>query len=92
MPSVNPVIQVRVDPKVKAAASEVAVGIGIPLSTLINAFVTRLAWEGKVPFELMAPETPNKDVYEAISELESGKGTRCASIAEMYKACGVTKK
>ena len=80
MPSANPVIQVRVDPEVKEAASEVAAGIGIPLSTLINAFVTRLAWEGKVPFELIAPDIPNRRVRDAILELESGQGTHCSSI------------
>lgn len=91
MPSVNPIIQVRVDPEIKAAASEVAAGIGIPLSTLINAFVTRLAWEGKVPFELIAPEIPNKQVRDAITELEAGHGTRCASIEEMYKDMGISR-
>ncbi|MDO5114610.1 MAG: type II toxin-antitoxin system RelB/DinJ family antitoxin [Synergistaceae bacterium] len=91
MPSINPVIQVRVDPEIKAAASEVAAGIGIPLSTLINAFVTRLAWEGKVPFELIAPDVPNRRVRDAIDELEAGKGTRCASIEDMYKAAGIER-
>ena len=91
MPSVNPIIQVRVNPEIKAAASEVADGIVIPLSTLINAFVTRLAWEGKVPFELIAPAVPNERVRAAIAELEDGKGTRCATIEEMYKTAGIEK-
>ena len=90
MPSVNPVIQVRIDPEIKAVATEVAAGIGIPLSTLINAFVTRLAWEGKVPFELVAP-VPKKEVQEAIQELEEGGGTVCSSIEEIYKAAGVQR-
>lgn len=90
MPSMNPVIQVRIDPEIKAAAAEVAAGIGIPLSTLINAFVTRLAWEGKVPFELQAP-MPNKRVQAAIEELESGGGTVCSSLEEIYEAAGVKR-
>lgn len=55
MSTANHVIQVRVNKSVKDAAASVAAGIGIPLSTLVNAFVTRLAWEGKMPFELTAP-------------------------------------
>ena len=89
MSSASSIIQVRVEPEIKAAASEAAAGIGIPLSTLINAFVTRLAWEGKVPFELIAPPTPNKHVKDAIDELESGGGTHCSTLEEMYKAAGI---
>lgn len=71
MPSTNPLIQVRVDPVIKDEATKAAKGMGIPLATLINAFVTRLAMDRKMPFDLVAPEVPTELTITAMKEAEA---------------------
>lgn len=85
------IISVRVKSDVKRRAMENASATGIPLASLINAFVTKFAAEGVVPFAIGVPEAPNAKVLAAIEELESGGGTRCGSIDEMLKTAGVKR-
>ncbi|MDO5562678.1 MAG: type II toxin-antitoxin system RelB/DinJ family antitoxin [Synergistaceae bacterium] len=86
------IVSIRLKSGVKHKAMENAEAVGIPLSTLISAFVTKFASEGVVPFEIRVPETPAPHVLAAIQELESGGGTVCDSIEEMYAAAGVTAR
>lgn len=83
------IITVRIKKDVKKQAMENAAAVGIPLASLINAFVTKFAAEGRVPFEISVPQRPNKSVRAAIDELESGGGERCASIDDMYRVAGI---
>ena len=82
-------LHVRVRNDIRAAAKLNADKIGIPLSTLINAFLTRFAVEGKVPFEMAVPvpnAEPNDDVYQSLQELRAGGGMRCKNVTELYAA------
>lgn len=68
------VISVRTDQDVKQKAQRVASRFGIPLSTLINAYLHELAETGQVYFssvEVMTPEV-EKQVVIAEKEIASG--------------------
>lgn len=85
------IITVRVKNEVKQKAMENAEATGIPLSTLINAFIVKFAAEGVVPFQIGVPETPNSVTHTAMKEADEGKVTRCSSLADMYAQAGIEK-
>ena len=82
-------INVRLKKDVKARAMTYAEAVGIPLATLINAFVTRFSVDGVLPFAIEAPEIPNAATIAAMKELEEGKGEVCGNIKEMFASAGV---
>lgn len=84
-------IHVRVKNDVKARAMGYADAVGIPLSTLVNAFITRFASDGVVPFAIEAPDVPGPALAAAMSEIDDGGGVECKTLDDMYAACGVKR-
>ena len=62
------VISVKTDTKTKLRAQAVAHEIGIPLSTLINAYLRELAATGRVYFAL--PEAMTAKTEKIIADIE----------------------
>jgi addiction module RelB/DinJ family antitoxin len=65
----NTVISVKVDKEIKAQAQEIAKSVGIPLSTLINAYLRQLVTTRRV--ELYAPEMMTPKLEKAIAAIEA---------------------
>ncbi len=63
-------VRCRIDPKTKEDAAEVIESMGLTVSDAIRLFLTRVASEGAIPFEL---RVPNAKTVAAITELESPK-------------------
>ena len=63
-------VRCRIDPKTKEDAAEVIESMGLTVSDAIRLFLTRVASEGAIPFEL---RVPNAKTVAAIAELESPK-------------------
>lgn len=68
-------LNVKVDPQVKARAQAVATSIGIPLSTLVNAYLVEIAATGQVHFAAAEPMTPKmeKIIERTQKEIEAGE-------------------
>ncbi|MBA3810249.1 MAG: type II toxin-antitoxin system RelB/DinJ family antitoxin [Caulobacteraceae bacterium] len=82
----NALIQTRVDPAVKARATEVLGMMGLTVSDAVRILLTRTAHEGALPFELTvsggdyeawfrarvreALEDPNPDIPQADVDVE----------------------
>lgn len=69
------VINVKVDDQVKKRAQAVAGSFGIPLSTLVNAYLVELAETGQIHFtasEVMTPQM-EKIVEQAQKEIHAGE-------------------
>ncbi len=69
------VINVKVDAQTKQRAQAVAGAFGIPLSTLINAYLMELAETGQIHFgavEIMTPQM-EKLVEQADREIKAGE-------------------
>jgi addiction module RelB/DinJ family antitoxin len=69
------ILNVKVDDQVKKRAQAVASSFGIPLSTLVNAYLMELAETGQIHFsaiEVMTPEM-EKIVEEAQKEIQAGE-------------------
>ncbi len=63
-------VRCRIDPETKKQASEAIESMGLSVSDAIRMFLTRVAAEGAIPFEL---RVPNAETIEAIEELEDPK-------------------
>lgn len=69
------ILNVKVDEQVKKRAQAVAGSFGIPLSTLVNAYLMELAETGQIHFsavEVMTPQMENV-VKAAQKEIEAGE-------------------
>ncbi len=68
------ILNVKVDEKVKKRAQEVAAGFGIPLSTLVNAYLIELANTGQIHFTTVEPMTEKmeKIIEQAQKEIAGG--------------------
>jgi len=69
------VLNVKVDDQVKKRAQAVAGAFGIPLSTLVNAYLIELAETGQVHFSAVEIMTPRMEqiVEKAQKEMEAGE-------------------
>jgi addiction module RelB/DinJ family antitoxin len=69
------VINVKVDEQTKKRAQAVAGAFGIPLSTLVNAYLVELAETGQIHFSAVEVMTPKMEklIEEAQKEIEAGK-------------------
>lgn len=69
------IVNVKVDEQVKKRAQAVAGSFGIPLSTLVNAYLMELAETGQIHFsavEIMTPQM-EKVIEEAEKEIKAGE-------------------
>ena len=68
------VLSVKVDEQVKKRAQAVAGSFGIPLSTLVNAYLMELAETGQIHFSAVEVMTPQmeKIIEAAQKEIKAG--------------------
>jgi addiction module RelB/DinJ family antitoxin len=69
------VLNVKVDERVKKQAQAVAGSFGIPLSTLVNAYLIELAETGQIHFSAVEVMTPKleKLIAQADKEIKAGE-------------------
>lgn len=69
------VLNVKVDEQIKKQAQVVASSFGIPLSTLVNAYLMELAETGQIHFSAVEVMTPKMErlVEQADREIKAGQ-------------------
>lgn len=69
------ILNVKVDEQVKKQAQVVASSFGIPLSTLVNAYLMELAETGQIHFSAVEIMTPKMErlIEQAEKEIKSGE-------------------
>jgi addiction module RelB/DinJ family antitoxin len=69
------ILNVKVDEQVKKRAQAVAGSFGIPLSTLVNAYLMELAETGQIHFSAVEVMTPQMEevIKAAQKEIETGE-------------------
>lgn len=75
-------VRARIDIKTKKRAAKALEKMGLSMSDAIRLLLVRVAEEERLPFEV---KVPNAETKRAIEELESGRGKRFASVAELMK-------
>jgi len=73
-------VRARIDSKTKERAADALEAMGLSISDAIRLLMLRIADEHRLPFEVKAP---NAITRKAITELESGKGKRFASVGAL---------
>jgi antitoxin component of RelBE/YafQ-DinJ toxin-antitoxin module len=68
------VLTVKTDKKVKQEAQKTARELGLPLGTIINAYLRELAREKRVLFSV--PPTPNKRLQNLLKKIKGGIAKR----------------
>lgn len=68
------ILNVKVDEQVKKRAQAVAGGFGIPLSTLVNAYLIELANTGQIHFSTVEPMTEKMEKIVETAQKEIAKG------------------
>jgi addiction module RelB/DinJ family antitoxin len=67
-------MSLKVDKTLKARAQQTAKSIGIPLSTLINAYLNEMVTTGRVEFTASERMTPQMERVIAEAEAEIARG------------------
>lgn len=64
------ILNIKTDKKVKEEAQKTARELGLPLGTIINAYLRELAREKRVLFSV--PPTPNRRLQTLLKKIKSG--------------------
>jgi DNA-damage-inducible protein J len=74
------VVRARIDHKTKERASAALANMGLSVSDAIRLLMMRIADEQRLPFDVKVPKAKTR---AAITELESGKGKKFASVNDL---------
>lgn len=85
------VVNVKVDENIKKRAQAVAKGFGIPLSTLVNAYLVELAETGQVHFTRSEPMTKKMEKIVEEAEREYAAGETSGSFDNVEDAIAYLK-
>ena len=66
-------VQVRMDTELKKQVEKTLKSMGLNMSTAINLFIHQVANQGKIPFEIYAVDTPNKETKKILDEVRDEK-------------------
>jgi DNA-damage-inducible protein J len=78
----NAFLRARINEEVKNEAAAVLAEMGLTVSDAIRIFLTRVARDKALPFEL---KVPNRETAQAIKELKEGQGVKFNSKSEFFK-------
>ena len=76
-------LSTRIDHDTKLAFTNVCENMGLSTSQALKLFAKAVINYGGIPFELKA-KTPNTLTANAIDELEAGKGSKAATVEELF--------
>ena len=79
-------VTTRVDETVKKEASEALEAMGLTLSSAINIFLTRVARERAIPFELRVPNAATRAAMAEADEIAARRAARFTDPQEMMDA------
>lgn len=75
-------IQVRIDPKTKAAAEAIFAKLGLKPSEAVRLFYHQVELSQGIPFAL---KVPNEETVQAIKDIEEGRGLLRHSSLDSFK-------
>ena len=80
------VVRARIDPDIKARATEALEALGLSVSDAIRLLLIHIAEEKRLPF---IDRVPNTITTKAINELESGEGKRFDTSDDLFQDLGI---
>jgi len=73
-------VHVRIDTKTKTLAAEALAAMGLSVSDAVRVFLTRVAAEKAIPFEI---RVPNESTVRAMDEARQGNLPAFSSVPEL---------
>lgn len=73
-------VHVRIDTKTKTLAAEALAAMGLSVSDAVRVFLTRVAAEKAIPFEI---KVPNEATIQAMDEARQGNLPAFSNVAEL---------
>ena len=80
------VVRARIDPDIKARATEALEALGLSVSDAIRLLLIHIAEEKRLPF---TDRVPNAVTTKALNELESGQGKRFDTPDDLFQDLGI---
>lgn len=79
-------IQVRMDSTLKQETEATLKSMGLSMSTAIHIFCRQVVNQGRIPFEIVAPNIPNVATRKAMDDTLAGKNLSrtFANVDEMW--------
>ena len=75
-------VNARVDSQTKDEAVGILRSLGLNTTQVISMLFKQIIYTKSVPFKI---ELPHRETLDAISELESGKGTKFSSVDDLFE-------
>ena len=82
-------VHVRMDEKVKERAAKALTAMGLSISDAVRVFLTRVASDKQLPFEL---KVPNAETRAAMQEARAMSRTRFANAEELFNDLEKSRK
>jgi DNA-damage-inducible protein J len=82
MPETTTMVHVRVNEKIKAQATKALTAMGLSVSDAVRVFLTRVAADKQLPFEL---KVPNAETRAAMTEARAMGRARFSSADELVR-------
>lgn len=80
-------IQVRIDPLLKKETEAALKSMGLSMSTAIHLFCRQVVNQGRIPFDIVVPYTPNAETKKVLDDALAGKNLSrsFSSVDEMWE-------
>ncbi|WP_062222193.1 type II toxin-antitoxin system RelB/DinJ family antitoxin [Aureimonas sp. D3] len=79
-------ITTRIDETVKKNAAEALEAMGLTLSSAVNIFLTRVAHDRAIPFDIRVPNATTRAAMAEADEIASRRAARFSNANEMMDA------
>jgi DNA-damage-inducible protein J len=85
-------VHVRVNVKIKAQATKTLTAMGLSVSDAVRAFLTRVAAEKRIPFELKVPNAETRAAMAEADELLRSRRARFETAEELFDDLAKSRK
>lgn len=77
-------LHVRLDEKVKAAATETLAAMGLSVSDAVRVFLMRVVADQQLPFELKVPNAQTREAMAEADTIARARRARFATASELF--------
>ena len=85
-------VHVRVNEKIKAQATKALTAMGLSVSDAVRVFLTRVATEKRLPFELKVPNADTRAAMAEVDEMLSTRRARFATAEDLFDDLAKNRK
>lgn len=80
-------VQIRMDADLKKATEQTLKSMGLTMTSAITMFCRQVTNQGRIPFEIVAPDVPNRTTRKAMDDTLAGKNLSKVydSVDDMWK-------